>query len=378
VLAQRWAVRLAGNWSAGTGPGTTGDGGTVPAAGQAYIAVGGGMAVVGTGLSVTGYTLSTGWQLWQTTLSAPAGTVIMSVRAWTGAVSVGLLAPGGNSRTEVVMDATTGVTIRRYPAAVFGGAVAASKATTVIVGPGAVTGYSNATGRVRWQHKVAVQSWRADGRTLYLADSAGGDQDSSAVTALKIIDLSTGNERTVNSPLGRPFPGTLAIAAAGAVLFASPAGVTAYSGSTGGVLWTMPGAVPEGTDPAAGLVDLAAGGALVAVDPLTSAVRASVPAAATADAASLYVVRDGIALGLASGANGLAWGYDMAKGRVAWTLPALPWPHFFSDLSGLGGSAPISGGTGSGDEVVVTACPHLAASPGMCADPELVALNVRG
>jgi hypothetical protein len=26
--------------------------------------------------------------------------------------------------------------------------------------------------------------------------------------------------------------------------------------------------------------------------------------------------------------------------------------------------------------VVVTACPHLAASPGMCADPELVALNL--
>jgi hypothetical protein len=61
----------------------------------------------------------------------------------------------------------------------------------------------------------------------------------------------------------------------------------------------------------------------------------------------------------------------MARGLVTWTSPALPWSHFFSDLSGLGGSA-----DGSGDLVVVTACPHLAASPGVCADPELVAFNL--
>ncbi len=372
VFAQRWAVRLAGTWSAGTGHGITGDGGTVPAVGQAYVAVGSGIAVLGTGLSVTGYTLSRGRELWQTTLSAPAGTVIMSVRAWPGVVSVGLLAPDGGSRTEIVMDAATGVVKRHYPAAVFGGAVAASSTMTVIVGPAAVTGYSNATGRVRWQHQVVAQSWQTDGRTLYLAESPGGSQSSSFLTALKVIDLSTGIERMLDSPLGRPFSGTLAIAADGAVIFASPAGVTAYNGSTGGELWTMPGAVPEGTDPAAGLVDLTSpGGALVGVDPLTSAVRASVPAAATTDAASLYVVRDGTALGLTSGANGLAWGYSMAKGQITWTSPALPWPHFFSDLSGLGGSAPISG-----DVVVVTACPHLAASPGLCADPELVALRL--
>jgi hypothetical protein len=66
----------------------------------------------------------------------------------------------------------------------------------------------------------------------------------------------------------------------------------------------------------------------------------------------------------------------MARGMVTWTSPALPWPHFFSDLSGLGGSAPISGDPGSGDTVVVTACPHLAASPGPCADPELIALTL--
>jgi hypothetical protein len=373
VSVQRWAVGLSGDWSAGTGPGTTGDGGTVPAVGQAYVAVGGGIAVLGTGLSVTGYNLSRGKKLWQTTLGAPYGTVIMSVRAWPGVVTVGLLAPGGLSRTEVVIDATTGAEVRRYPAAVFGGAVAASKATTVILGPAAVTSYDNATGRVRWQHKIAGgQTWQADGQTLYVAESPGGYLSSSPVTALKVMDLATGTERMLSSPLGRPFSGTLAIAADGAVLFASPAGVTAYSGSTGGKLWSMSGAVPEGTDPATGLVYLtSAAGALAGVDPLTGAVRAAAPPAAAAGAAGLYVVRDGVALGLNSGANGTAWGYSMAKGLVTWTSPPLPWPHFFSDLSGLGGSAAVSG-----DVVVVTACLHLAASLGGCADPELVAFNV--
>jgi hypothetical protein len=78
-----------------------------------------------------------------------------------------------------------------------------------------------------------------------------------------------------------------------------------------------------------------------------------------------------VALGLSSGANGAAWGYNMAKGAVGWTWPALPWPHFFSDVSGLGGSA-----AASGDTVVVTACQRLASSPGMCADPELVAFKL--
>jgi hypothetical protein len=174
----------------------------------------------------------------------------------------------------------------------------------------------------------------------------------------------------LSSPLGHPFSGTLATAADGAVLFASPDGVTAYSGSTGGTLWTRSGAVPEGTDPAAGLVYLSSpAGALAGVDPLTGRVRAAAPAAVAA--AGLYVVRDGVALGLNTGANGTAWEYDMAKGQVTYTSPALPWPHFYSDLSGLGGSAAVSG-----DMVVVTACPRLASSPGMCDDPELVAFSV--
>lgn len=374
VLAQRWTAGLAGAWSAGTGPGTTGDGGTVPAVGQAYVAVGGGAAVLGLGLSVTGYNLSGGKQLWQTTLDAPIGTAIISVRAWPGLITVGLLAPDGRSRTEAVLNASTGRQLRRYPAAVFGGAVAASKSTTVIVGSAAVTSYNNATGGVHWRHPIiAGQVWQTDGQSLYMAESPGGYLGSAPVTALRVINLTTGTQRSLSSPLGRPFSGTLALAADGAVLFASSGGVTAYSGSTGGELWAASHAVPEGTDPLSGLVDLTLStGALAGVDPLSGTVQAEVPASVATGGAGLYAVRDGMAFGLNSGANGTAWGYDMAKGQVTWTWPDLPWPHFFSDLSGLGGSA-----AADSDVVVITACARLVASSGMCAQPELAAFSVR-
>ena len=105
----------------------------------------------------------------------------------------GLLGPSGNSRTEVVIDAATGTELRRYPAAVLGGAVVASAATTVVIGPAAVTSYANATGRVRWTHKIAGdQSWRADGQRLYLTQSPGGGLSSASVTALNVINLVTG------------------------------------------------------------------------------------------------------------------------------------------------------------------------------------------
>ncbi|HET9080143.1 MAG TPA: PQQ-binding-like beta-propeller repeat protein [Trebonia sp.] len=372
--AERWAVPLAGYWSAGTGPGTTGDGGTVPVGGQAaYVAVGGGLAVVGTGLTLTGYAEDTGKERWNTTLTAPAGAQIISVRAWPGVITAGLLAPDGRSRTEVVLNAATGRELRHYPAGVFGGAVTASGTATVVIGLDMVTSYGNATGRVRWQRATTGdQSWQADGQTLYLAQAPGGYLSSSPVTALKVVNLKTGAERVLGSPLGQPFSGTLAMAADGAVLFASPAGVTAYSGSTGGMLWKRAGWVPEGADPAVRQVDFTVpGGALVGADPLTGHVRAAVPAATATGAAAVYVVRGGMALGLDSGANGDAWVYDMASGKVLWTSSALPWPHFFSDPSGLGGSA-----AASGNMVVVTACPHLAASQGICADPELVAFKV--
>ncbi len=207
---------------------------------------------------------------------------------------------------------------------------------------------------------------------LYLPPSPGGGLSSAPVTALKVINLVTGSVRTLSTPLGRPFSGTLALAAGGAVIFASPSGVTAYSESTGGQLWARRGAVPEGTDPVSGLVYLMSGrGVLLGVDPVAGVTVTSVPGSVATGPAAVYVVRDGMALGLTSGANGQAWGYDLAVGRVTWNSAPLPWPHFYSDLSGLGGSAAISGGA-----VVVTACPHLAASPGICADPELVAFSL--
>jgi hypothetical protein len=402
--AQRWVSALSGAWTAGEGAA-----GTMPVSGQAYVAVGGGVAAVGTGLTVTGYGLREGESLWQITLNAPAGSSIMSVRAWPDVVTAGIIAKDGRTRTEVVIDAATGAVLRQYPAAVFGGAVTASAATTVVVGPASVTSYDNANGRVRWTRPSGVgQTWRADGDILYVAESAGGYLGSAPVMSLRVINLETGAERTLRSPPGDAFSGTLTVAADSAVLFTSAAGVTAYSGSTGEMLWSMPDAVPEGADPSGGLVYLtSAGGALTGVDPLTGVVKASVPGSTAGGSAGIYVVRGGVALGIDSGQGGEAWGYSLAAGRVTWTVAGLPWPHFFSDLSGLGGSA-----AASGNVVVVAVCPHLSRSPAgpsstaasaspatptpgvtesppvtasptvsappvhQCADPELVALNV--
>jgi hypothetical protein len=378
AVGQRWAVPLPGAWLAGSG-------GTVPATGQAYVAVGGGIAVVGDGLTLTAFDLGDGSQLWQTTLDGPAGGSIISVRAWPGAVTAGVLAAGGRTRTEAVVGASSGVELRHYPAAVFGGAVAASLATTVVVGRNGVTSYDNKSGHVRWYHATGQnKSWQVDGATLYVAESDGGYLDSSPVTALQVMNLTSGAERPLSSPLGQPFSGTLAAAVDGVALFASAGGVTAYSGSTGETLWSKAGSVPEGTDPARGLVYLtSADTALTGVDPQTGQVRTSVSSSVANGGAELYVVRDGVALGLDSGANGDAWAYDIAAGRVTWTSSSLPWPHYFSDLSGPGGSAAVSSDS---DVVVIAACPQLASSgsssssssssPAACADPELVAFTL--
>ena len=374
AAAQRWAAQLPGTWIVGGA--ADGAAGTVPATGQAYVAVeggSGGYAVLGDGLTLTAFALGDGATRWQVTLTAPAGATIMSVRAWPGVVTVGILAASGRKRTEAVVDAATGRQLRRYNAAVFGGAVEASLATTVIVGPKRVTSYDNKSGRTRWHRDIGKDSsWRTDGQTLYVTESVGGYLGSSPVTALEVINLQSGAERTLGSPLGNPFSGTLAIASGGAVIFASAAGVTAYSGSTGGLLWAMASSVPEGYDPVAGLVYLtSAGSTLTGVDPVTGDVKTSVSGSVADGSASMYVVRGGVALGLDSGANGTAWGYSVTANRVTWTSQALPWPHYFSDLSGLGGSAAVSG-----DVVVVTACPKQAASGGICADPELVAFTL--
>ncbi len=356
VSAQRWTSLLPGTWAIGRGPT-----GTVPVSGQAYVAVGDGVAVVGVGLTVEAYGLRDGQARWKLTLTAlQPGSVILSVRAWTGVVTIGVAAPAGSGRTEIVIDNVTGVELRRYPAALFGGAVYASASAATVIGPAAVTSYDNSTGKVRWRRPAdAGLAWRSDGTSVYLADSPGGSLGGAPVTGLRIINLTSGAQRSLSSPAAFPFAGSLAAVADDVALFSSADRITAYNASTGGMMWSMRAVVPEGADPVQHLLYLtSATGALLGVDPRTGAVRHSVSGATAGGSAGIYVVRGGVALGLDNGASGEAWGYSLAAGRVTWTAPGLPWPHYFADVSGVGGSAAQSGST-----VVIAACQRLAPPP---------------
>ena len=356
----RWTTPLAGSWDVASG--LTG---TVPASGLAYASVGDGIAAVGVGLTVYGYSLKTGVLQWQDTLTGfPAGAAIVSVRTWPGEVTAGvscrpravpalLSAPRWSFPIAAVAASQTG----RYPAAAFGGAVAGSPKYTVVVGATAVTSYDNATGHIRWQRPTGqvAQAWRTDGNWLYVAESAGGFVASAPVTALRRIDLATGAELVVRPLEGLAFDGTLSTALDGVVLFSSAAGVTAYSGTTGARLWSIHGAVPESTDHRPSRIYLTEGSNLVGVDPLTGRVKATASGSAVNGSAGVYVVRGGVALGLDQGGNGDAWGYDLAVQRVTLAAAGLPWPHYFVDLSGVGGSAdPAS------DLVIIAACTQLA------------------
>jgi hypothetical protein len=354
----RWTTPLPGSWNVGSG--LTG---TEPASGLAYASVGNGVAAVGVGLTVYGYSSRTGALEWQDTLTGfPAGAAIVSVRTWPGEVTAGVsYRPAGSAgapkRSEVVISDLAGTQTGRYPAATFGGAVAGSPKYTVVVGATAVTSYDNATGQVRWQRPTGqvAQAWRTDGNWLYVAESAGGFVDSAPVTALRRIDLATGDELVVRPLESLEFDGTLSTAFDGVVLFSSAAGVTAYSGITGAWLWSINGAVPESTDHRPYRIYLTKGSNLVGVDPLTGRVKATASGSAVNGSAGVYVVRSGVALGLDQGGNGDAWGYDLAVQRVTLAAAGLPWPHYFVDLSGVGGSAdPAS------DLVIIAACTQLA------------------
>jgi len=348
-----WKARLPGQWTASTGLA-----GTVPAAGQAYAAVDHGVAVLGRGTDLSAYSTRTGKALWNTGLPGfAAGAAIVSVRAWPGVVAAGVAyGPGKRSRTEVIVSATTGGQIRRYPAGPFGGAVSGSAQTTVIVGSAAVTAYSNRTGAVRWRRPTgpAAQAWQIDGPSLYVTVSADGYLGSQPVTALRRIDVDTGAQAIVRPP-GHAFTGSLGAAVDGVVLFSSSSGVTAYDGVTGLRLWSLAGAVPEGTDPVRGRFYLTQGTNLVGVDPLSGGIVARAPGTAVAGSAGMFAVRSGIALGLDQGPNGEAWGYDVTAQRVTWTATGLPWPHYFVDIGGIGGSAETDGAT-----VILTDCAKLA------------------
>ncbi len=357
----KWTTSLPGSWDV-----VSGLTGTVPASGLAYASVGDGVAAVGVGLTVYGYSAKTGALEWQDTLTGfPAGAAIVSVRTWPGEVTAGVSyqsagSAGTPERTEVVISDLAGIQTGRYPAAAFGGAVAGSGKYTVVVGTTAVTSYDNATGHVRWQRPTGqvAQAWRTDGNWLYVAESAGGFVNSAPVTALRRIDLATGAELVVQPLEGLEFDGMFSTAFDGVVLFSSAARVTAYSGTTGARLWSINGAVPESTDQRPPRIYLTEGSNLVGVDPLTGRVKATASGSAVNGSAGVYVVRGGVALGLDQGGNGDAWGYDLAVQRVTLAAAGLPWPHYFVDLSGVGGSAdPVSG------LVIIAACRQLAPGP---------------
>jgi hypothetical protein len=378
----RWTAPLPGAWVAAAGMT-----GTVPSSGLAYAAVGGGVAAVGAGLAVSVYSAASGALEEQYTLTGfPAGAAIMSVRAWPGEVTAGVSYRSAGhpaQRTEVVISTAggpsagpaAGTVTGRYPAGTYGGAAAGGQKYTVIVGSTAITSYDNATGHVRWQRPTGplAQAWRTDGNWLYMTESAGGFVDSAPVTALRRIDLTTGAEMVIRPLEGPSFAGTLSTAFDGVVLFSSPAGVTAYSGDTGVRLWSARGAVPEGTDLRPRRVYLTEGANLVGADPQTGRIEATASGSAVNGAAGVYVVRNGVALGLDQGGNGDAWGFNLSVERVTLAAAGLPWPHYFVDLGGVGGSAdPV------GNLVVIAACPKLAPPSQASPSPSAPALPDAG
>lgn len=395
-----WTQPLTGAWVADAGVQ-----GTVFAHGQAYAAVGGDVAAVGFGLTVEAFDAATGFPRWEATLSdVPAGSAIISVRAWPGVVTVGVeTGPGGagstgrvgkaklvgkvkrvgkgragkraagqGEREEFVLNAVTGKQIRVYQAALFGGAVSANSTQTVIVGRNSVTSYANATGKVIWRRQTgrADQAWRVNGDDLYLAVSSTGEVGTAPVTAVRQINLRTGFERLIQPAEGQSFDGTLSGAIDNVLLFSGADGLRIYSDATGQRTGARSGAVPEVFDPAQQVLYVDVAGALIGIDPVTGQNErgTSYPGPP-----GTYGVRDGVALGLDPGAHGIAWGYNIAKKHVIWTTKPLPWPHFFVDLSGIGGSVDPQS-----NRVVLVTCAELGPAvqgAQVCLKPTLVAIH---
>ena len=386
VGSVRWIRPLPGSWIAATSIL-----GTVPAArggsGQAYAAAGRSVAAVGFGMTVYAYRARDGRALWTARLSGfGAGSQIVSVRVWPGVVTVGVArAPGphaagaGSSRltaaaqSAVLLRAADGRQLRSFPAAPFGGVISANPEDTVVIGPGSVTSYDNATGRVDWTRATgsATQGWQQAGDYLYVSRAAGGPLGSRPVTALRRISLRTGGEQDIRAR-GGAFSGRLGAVLDGVLLFSGGRGVTAYSARTGTPLWRRAGAVPESEDLVSGLFYLTVGSALAGVQPQTGRVEARVTGASGSGSGGVYGVRNGVALGLDQGPAGQAWGYDVAGQRVIWSTRVLPWLHYFVDLSGIGGSAD----PGS-DTVILAACAQRAQSGAqqICRRPQLVLIE---
>ena len=283
----RWSRPLPGPWIAQNGVE-----GTVFSQGQAYAAAGDEVAAIGFGLRVSAYDLATGSRRWAETLTGlPAGSVIGSVRAWPGVVTVGVGLAGASGgtgpRQEVVLNSVTGRQIRMYPAAGWGGTVRASLRGTVIVGPTSVAGYANATGKAVWRDPTgsAEQAWLVAGRSIYVTVSAQGAVGTAPVTAVRQIDLRTGGERLIRTPRGS-FDGRLAAVVAGVLVFSGSSGLRMYSAASGHLTGQRPGAVVEGVDPVLRVLYADARGVLTGIDPVTGHdepdAGAGMPAASTA------------------------------------------------------------------------------------------------
>jgi hypothetical protein len=346
--------------------------GTMPAAGEPFAAIGEGVAVLGLGATVVAYAAGSGVPRWSVQLrSLTPGARVVSTRVWPAVVTVGVAAAATGlsqpTQLEMVVDSATGRLIRSYPSVAFGGVVAADARHAVVVGAGAVTSYSNVTGKVIWRRQTgtAEQAWQLDGDYLYMAVSAGGYLGGQPTTALRRIDLRSGAAQVIGS--GRqPFAGRLSAALGGVVLFSGLSGVTAYDGTDGARLWHRAGAVPQGVDLGQQRFYLSEGAVVTGVDP-GGAVQAELPGSS-----GLYGERNGVAFGLDIGARGQAWGVSTQSQHVVWSAGPLPWPHVFADLSGLGGSAdPRS------DAIILTTCGQadLDSVPPRCGRPELVAIN---
>jgi hypothetical protein len=366
-----WTSALSGSWIAEGGVS-----GTVPAAGEAYAASSDHTAVVAAGLTVTGYRAATGQRSWQSTLTGlPLGSAIIGVRAWPSVIAIGVFEPGGKAggqrRVEVIVSASTGQQIRAYPAAYYGGAAWANSDDIVIIGSSTVISYAIGTGRVTWQRRTGpvAQAWLVVGHYLYIGVASGGSLLSGPITALRRVDLTSGAERIIH--LRDPQAGTLDAVVDGVALLTGSDGLRGYSIQDGRLLWQRATGVLDLVDPSQDDAYIATGSTLSALDLGTGRI-AGRPAPSVA--AGLYAMRDGIALGLDEGSHGDAWGYDMATRRVVWSSASLPWPHFFVDLSGLGGSA----GQDSAVTLLAT-CAAVGSSAGgaapSCQRPVLTAIK---
>jgi hypothetical protein len=241
----------------------------------------------------------------------------------------------------------------------------------VVVDRTAVTAYANSTGRVLWSRDVGQpgQTWRVSGQYVYVAQPAG----STGVLLVRRISLSTGAEAVLRPPDHAVFPGTLSAVVDGVMLFSAPGEVAAFGGDSGEQLWPPAKGVLELSDPGADIAYLASSTALEAIG-VTSGIVLS--HAALSVAGSIYWVSGGVALGLDQNALGDAWGYSLDSRRVLWTSAGLPWPHFFVDLSGLGGSA-----NAGGHVVLLATCARVGgkspvAGAPHCLRPELAAVLI--